>query len=117
MIALAILLTSTLAALLWMGVVAPAILRAFGVPMVLGFRRDRRNRYLTRRQYAWGFGVFTWALGMFLFITIWNYLDLRLLGDTLSHPDAFHTIIWLLIWLASGLLFGIFTSPRRHRAI
>jgi hypothetical protein len=69
MMALADFLIPILAAWLWTGFVAPAVLRGFGVPLASGFwRLDRRNRHLSKQQYVRGVGVFAWGTGMFLFL-------------------------------------------------
>ena len=49
---------------LWVGLLAPLILRGFGTPMAIGFwRLDRLNRHLSKRQYLWGYGVFSFGVG------------------------------------------------------
>lgn len=102
---------------LWVGLIAPAILRSFGVPIAFGmWRLDRRNQNLSKAQYVWAFGVFSWGLGMFLFSTVWKYLEWRLLGDRFSYSISAQLIAGLLIWLLAGLLMGVLGAPRRKGA-
>jgi len=69
-------LIALLAAVLWIGILAPAILRIFGIPMAFGFwRLDRRNRHLSRGQYAWGFGVFSFGIGSLFLSALRDYLN------------------------------------------
>ena len=115
MMALATFLIAIVCGLLWMGVVAPAILRAFGVPVAISFwRLDRRNQHLSRTQYIWAFGVFSWGVGMFVFFTVSKYLEWRLLGDRFSYLSPVHSIVGLLTWLAVGWLFGVLSAPHRE---
>ena len=117
MIALASFFIAIVCGLLWMGVVAPAILRSFGVPVAIGARRiDRHNQHLSRTQYIWACGVFQWGVGMFVFFTLSKYLDWRLLGDRFSYLSLtpVHMIVWLLSWLAAGWLFGVWIAPHRE---
>jgi hypothetical protein len=114
MIVLAPFLIAIVCGLLWMGVVAPAILRAFGVPVARWvWRLERRNQHLSRTQYIWAFGVFQWGLGMFVFFTVSKYLEWRLLGDRFSYLSPVRIIVWFLTWLAVGWLVGVFGA--RHR--
>jgi hypothetical protein len=114
MIVLAPFLIAIVCGLLWMGVVAPAILRAFGVPVARWvLRLDRRNQHLSRTQYIWAFGVFQWGLGMFVFFTVSKYLEWRLLGDRFSYLSPVRIMVWFLTWLAAGWLVGVFGA--RHR--
>jgi hypothetical protein len=100
--------------LLWIGVLAPAILRAFGVPRAMGIRRiDRGNQRLSRTQYIWACGVFEWGGGMFVFSTVSNYVG-GLFGDRFAFLSPGRMIGWLLTWLAGGWLFGILTAPHRE---
>lgn len=86
MIALASFLIAIVCGLLWMGLVAPAILRFFGVPVAIGdWMLERRNQRLSRTQYIWAGGVFQWGVGMFVFFTLSKYLEWRLLGDRFSY--------------------------------
>lgn len=117
MTALAIFVLAIGCGLAWVGLVAPALLRAFGVPVAQGvWRLDRRNQHLSRTQYVWFFGVFAWGLGMFLFFTISRYLEWKLLGDRSAFQHATQLIMSLLVWLLSGWLFGLWTAPPRNGA-
>ena len=100
-----------------MGFAAPAILRTFGVPVASGmWRLDRRNQHLNKMQYVWGFGVFSWGLGMFLFFTVSRYLDWKLLDDKFSRLSPVRILFYFLIWLAAGWITGIFGAPHRENA-
>lgn len=113
MMALGNFLLTILGGWLWMGFVASAILRAFGVPMAYGFwRLDRRNRHLGRWQYVWGFGVFSWGVGMFLFSAVWDGPFSKPIPNGFSHPTVTHVVVGLAIWLTAGWLVGIFTAPK-----
>jgi hypothetical protein len=115
--ALANFLIAIACGLLWVGFAAPAILRTFGVPVAFGaWRIDRRNQHLKRTQYVWACGVFMWGLGMFVFSTIFRYLDWRLLGDKFSHLSAMRVLEEFLTWLVVGLAFGVFSAPHRKHA-
>ena len=96
-----------------MAVVAPVILRAFGVTAAIwGRGQDHRNQ-LSRTQYIWGVGVFSWGIGMFVFSIVSKYLEWRRLGDRFPYLSPVHIIVMLLAWLATGWLFGLLSA--RHR--
>lgn len=97
---------------LWIGVLAPAILRSFSVPIPFGLWRLDRQEF-TKVQYVWAFGVFSWGLGMFLFSTVWKYLEWKLLGDKFSYQSLAHILVGLLIWVLAGFLFGVFSEKHR----
>ena len=104
-----------LSAWLWTWFVAPAILRAFGVPMVSGqWRWNRRNEHLSKRQYVWGYGVFAWGTGMFLFFARRDYLSWRMLGDTFSHPTPARVLLELIIFLGAGWTVGAYAAPEHN---
>lgn len=108
-------LIAILAALLWAGFLAPAILRALGVPMAYGlWRLDRRNKHLSKRQYIWGFGVVTWGVGMILFNTICSYLVSKPIPDRPAQTSAARTVVGLLSSLIMGWLFGVLSAPRNN---
>ena len=111
---LGIVLIPIICALFWIGVVAPTILRSFGVPIAFGFwRLGRRNERLSKAQYVWAFGVFSWAGGMFLFLFLHRYLEWKLLGDRFPYPTPRHIIVGLLQCLLLGWLVGVLSSPNR----
>jgi hypothetical protein len=116
MIVLAAYLIAIVCGLLWMAVVTPAILRAFGVPVAIAiWRLDRRNQHLGRTQYIWACGVFQWGVGMFVFFTVSRYLESRLLGERFSSfLSPVGITVGLLTWLAVGWLFGVFSAPHRE---
>jgi hypothetical protein len=100
--------------LLWMGFAAPAILRAFGVPVAMGiWRIDRHNQHLSMSQFVWACGVFRWGVGMFSYFTITRYLDWRLLGDRFSYMSPKLLLVELAISLGLGWVFGVFSAPLR----
>jgi len=105
----AILFIAAACGLLWIGVIAPAILRSLGFPIALGFR----NQHLSRTQYVWAVGVFSFGLGSFLFSIVSEYLEWKLLGEQLSYPSPTHIIVGLVIWPLAGWSFGVITAPRR----
>ena len=115
MTGLAILLIAMTCSLLWIGIVAPAILRALGVPVSFGvWRIDRLNQHLSRTQYVWALGMFVWGLGLFWFFTVFDLVTWKLLGAFQSSP--MRIIKELLICLAAGWLFGVFSGPHRKDA-
>jgi hypothetical protein len=102
-----------LSAWLWTWFVAPAILRAFGVPMVSGqWRWNRRDKHLSKRQYVWGYGVFAWGTGMFLFFVLTDYLSWRMLGDRFSRPTPVRVALELVIFLGAGWTVGAYGAPK-----
>jgi hypothetical protein len=109
---LGVLLIAMACALSWMGIVAPAILHS--LPIDFGLWGVARRKFLGKTHYVWAFGVFSYGLGMFLFSMISKYLEWKLLGDRFSHTSPTHIIVGLLIWLAGGWLFGVFTAPQRN---
>jgi hypothetical protein len=105
-------LMSLLAAWLWAWFVAPAILRAFGVPMASGqWRWNRRNQHLSKRQYVWGYGVFAWGTGMFLLFALRDYLSWKMIGDSFSHPTPARVVLELFIFLGAGWTGGAYGAP------
>lgn len=100
------------AALLWIGMLAPGILRIFGVPMISGFwRLDRLNQHLSKLQYVWGYGVFSFGIGMFMLSALMDYPKW---GRTYERTPATVSDIALrlLIWLAAGGFVGSLSRPR-----
>jgi hypothetical protein len=113
-LAISLFLTAISCALLWVGLVAPALMRAVGIPLSGGlWRRARRNQHLSKGQYVWAYGIFSYGIGMFLFMTVLDYLQWKLMGDAYMHRDAKHIFINLLIWLAGGCFVGVMAY--RHR--
>ena len=94
-------------ALLWMGVIAPSILRALGVPAAGGlWRLDRRNQHLSRSQYVWGIGVFDWGIGTALATTLLDYVLWKDSGSS-SHAQSPKTILLkAAVYLIAGLFVG-----------
>jgi len=112
---LAALIISIACALFWTGVAAPATLRVFGVPVAFGvWRLDRRNRHLSRTQYVWAFGVFSWAVGMFFFSVVFGYLRWKLLGEQFAYPTPRHIAVDLLVCLLMGWVIGVLSSANRN---
>ena len=116
MTALAIFFIAILPALVWTWFVAPLILRAVGVPMASGpqWKSNRRGQHLSKRQYVWGFGVFAWGIGTFLFVALRDYLSWKLRGDRFSHPTATSIILELIIFLGAGLTVGVYGAPEHN---
>jgi FtsH-binding integral membrane protein len=113
-LSISLLLVAVASLLLWHGVVAPAIMRLVGVPLRGGFwRTDLRNQHLSKGQYVWAFGIFTWGIGMFLFMNVWDYLQWRVIGDTFLRLDAKHVALTFLIWVVAGCFVGF--AGYRHR--
>jgi len=113
-IASASFLIALLGAWLWTSFVAPAIARGFGVPMASGWRLNRRNQHLGRLNYVWGCGMFAGGSGLFLFITLRQYLCCILIAATFPHLSGPSLALRLIICLAAGWLFGVFTAPQRE---
>jgi hypothetical protein len=105
------LLIAILIAWLWTGFVAPAFVPNFGVPIVSGWRLARQNRHLYKPYYIWGCGVFAVGLGLFLLFTLTQYLCCMLIATKLPHQGERELAIRLIIWLAMGWLFDLFTVP------
>ena len=116
MTALSIPFIAILPSLLWTWFVAPVVLRAFGVPMASGplWKSNRRSQHLSKRQYVWGFGVFAWGIGIFLFFALRDYLSWKLMGDRFSHPTAIRIILELIIFLGAGLTVGLYGAPEHN---
>jgi hypothetical protein len=91
----------------WIDLIAPLIARAFGVPYKFAFwRTDRQNMHLRRWQYLWFVGVSGWGIGMFLFTTLWDFLQWKFLGEKAMDRSIGYTLAHLGVWLVSGALFG-----------
>jgi len=105
------LLIAILIAWLWTGFVARAFVRKFGVPIVSDWRLARQNRPLYKAYYIWGCGVFAVGLGLFLLFTFMQYLCCMLIAGKLPHQGERELAIRLIICLAMGWLFGVFTVP------
>lgn len=114
MISLASLLIAILGAWVWAGFVVPAALRGFGVPMASGWRLGRRNQHLSKLHYVWGCGVFALGSGLFLLITLRQYLCCMLTVDRFPHVSAPDIAARLIICLTAGWLFGVFTAPQHE---
>ncbi len=114
MIALSSFLIAILGAWLWTGYVAPAISRNFGVPIVSGWRLDRRNRYLSKLHYVWGCGVFAVGSGLFFFITLRQCLCCLLIAESFPRLRGPQLGLRLIISLAAGWLFGVSTAPQHE---
>lgn len=96
-------------ALLWSSVIAPTIARAFGVRAAIGFRLDRKNQHLSRRQFFWACGVLSVGIGIFICTVGMD------LGDQLSQMRSKHTISSLVIALIAGASsYGVAAAPHRE---
>jgi hypothetical protein len=103
-------LGSLFCCLVWVGMVAPLIARAFGVRWI-----DWQNGHLGLWQYFWFVGVVRWGTGMFLFTTSLRLLEWKVLGEaTASHSVRF-TLGNLVLSLVLGMLFGYLSAPRESR--
>ena len=110
MTGLAVLLGAIGSGVVWIGFVAPTIVRALGVPVAIGFGRlDRKNRHLSKLQWVWAFGAFMWGGGMFLYSTMFDYLSWRVMDDQFSHPRLGHVIVRLVVTVLFGALFVVMT--------
>jgi hypothetical protein len=105
-------LIAILGAWLWTSFAAPAIARGFGVPMLSGWRLVRRNQHLMNTHYVWACGVFTVGSGLFLFLTLRQYLYCRLVMHGFSQLTGPYLALRLIICFVAGWLFGLFTAPR-----
>ena len=114
MIPSASLFVAIVAAWLWTGFAVPPITRSFGVPMVSGWRLGKRNRHLNKQDYVWCCGVFAVGSGLFLFIMLWQSLYCILVAGRFPHLGGRTLAIRMIVCLAGGLLFGIFTAPRHE---
>ncbi len=78
--------------------------------MAFGFwRTDRKNQYLTRSQYVWVYGVVNFGAGIFLFMTVADYLGWKLLGEPSSRLSPWHLIWNLAFAISVGVSFGVIT--------
>jgi hypothetical protein len=114
---LAVMLGAFASAALWMSVLAPSIARLFGVPLAFGFGGlGRKNQHLTKLQFVWGYGTFTWGIGMFLCFTMWDFLDWKLLADQSSGANLRPERIGarLLLMLIGGAILGFWSAPDKH---
>jgi len=99
--------------LVWIEAIAPLIANAFGVPCKVAFWRiDRQNQHLGRWQYLWSIGVFGWGIGMFLYTTLLDLLQWKILGDNAMDRSIGFTLAHLGIWLFAGMFFGYMSAPR-----
>ena len=114
MIASADILIAGLAAWLWTSFVAPVIARGFGVPIVSGWRLNRRNQHLSKSEYVWGCGAFAFGTGLFTFLTLRQCLYCIITSDKLPHLAGSYLGPRLLLCIAAGWLFGVFTAPQRE---
>ncbi len=95
--------------ILWIGVVTPLAGRAFGVPARFGFWRiPRKNQHLGRWQYFWLFGMLGFAPGMFLLLTMKDYLQWKLIGHEYVYAFSARVLAGeLVLSLAGGLAVGL----------
>ena len=114
MIASASVLIAILGAWVWASFVAPAIARSFGVPIASGWRLDRHNQHLRKLHYVWGCGAFAVGSGLFLFITLRQYLYCMLIAARFPHLTGPSLALRLIICVAAGWLFGVFTVPQHE---
>jgi len=94
--------------LLW-SVVVSLLTRAFGVRMpLLPFRfsdRRRASQLLTFAQYVWIFGVLNFGCGMWMVITLWDYLDWKYTGGP-QFLSKSHILFSAGVYLMAGLFYG-----------
>jgi hypothetical protein len=106
-------LTALACSVVWIAIIAPLIANAFGAPCKIAFWRiDRQNQHLRRWQYFWFVGVFAWGIGMFLFTTSLDLLQLKILGDKAMERSVGFTLGHLGIWLLAGMFFGYWSGPK-----
>ena len=97
--------------MLWIGIVAPLIVRIFGVPHKLGFWRiDRRNQHLRADQYFWCVGVLSFGGGLSLLMTLLDFLEAKVLGEKATNPS--YTLVHIGIGVVAGVIFGSTSGPR-----
>lgn len=106
------LLIAILGAWLWTSFAAPTIARGFGVPILSGWRLVRRDQHLIKPHYVWGCGVFAVGSGLFLFLTLRQYLYCRLVIHGSAHLTGPYLALRLIICWFAGWLFGLFTAPQ-----
>jgi uncharacterized membrane protein len=98
---------------LWTSVVAPAICRVLGVPMAFGiWRLDRKNSRLSRSQFLWCYGVFSFGMGIFLFNTVFDYLDWKLLSGYPLNNRSVRIVSDFVVSILCGLFFGYWRVNR-----
>ena len=114
MIASASFLIAVLGAWLWSSFVAPVIARGFGVPMLSGWRLNRRNQHLSKPDYVWGCGAFAVGTGLFTFLTLRQCLYCTIEYVRFPHLAGSYLGLRLVICVAAGLLFGVFTAPHHE---
>ncbi|MGA8428808.1 MAG: hypothetical protein WB729_03230 [Candidatus Sulfotelmatobacter sp.] len=112
MIALVTCLIAILGAWLWTSFAAPAICRAFGVPMVSGWRLARQNQRLTKPYYVRACGLFAIGSGLFLFFTLKQCLYCSLIVGRFPHVSGTILAVRLIVCLMAGWIFGVFTAPQ-----
>ena len=100
-------------AVLWIGLLAPIILRIFGIPMAIGFwRLDRLNQHLSTRQYVWGLGVFSFGIGLLLLTGLREYLDWRIVKNGTTPFTSIHVASRLLTWIFAGWIIGSYGAAQ-----
>lgn len=111
MVFLAILVGAAGSAVLWMSFLAPSIAHLFGAPLAFGFwRLDRKNSHLSKTQFLWWFGVFTFGVGIFLYGAVFDLLRLTLLHEHLSFSRS--SVGGFVIAILGGLLVGLTSAPK-----
>ena len=105
-------LTAVLVAWLWASFVAPAALRAFGIPTVSGWQLVRRNRHLARPYYIWACGAFAFGLGLFWALTIRQEMCCLLTTRTLAQMTRTSFGLRLILCVGAGWVYGLLTAPQ-----
>jgi hypothetical protein len=102
------------AALLWSGFLAPLILLAFGVPSRFSFFVFwSRNQDVSRVRSMWEFGARRWGISMFLYFTIFDYLDWKLFGTTYPHSMLHRIAVKFVTCFLIGAVVGFLYSPSK----
>jgi len=94
----------------WAAVVVALLVRPFGVRLPLNplsFRK-RRSAFqsLTPSQHMWIFGVLQWGCSMFIYTTLWDYLDWKYLNGPLHDLTAGWISGRAILWFTLGLIMG-----------
>jgi hypothetical protein len=102
-----LIVVALLAFLLWYAVVV-LLLRPFGVR--LPFRRLRsRNgtsRSLTFSQHIWLNGVLYWGCGMWIVMTLGDYLDWKYWNGSAHDLSAGRLLFHAVLWPLGGFAYG-----------
>jgi hypothetical protein len=89
----------------------PSLVRPFGVQLPawlpFDFREKKRAlQRLTFRQHVLIKGVLGWGFLMFVYMTVWHYLDWKFWNASVRQPSIEGILVDAGFWLVCGASFG-----------